>query len=148
MILMRRTAATFVLLLVSALMVFAGKEETVQELIARAETAKPDDRPGLYVEAARRQLKAADELYTAGKPDEARVTVGDVVTYSEKAQDAALQSGKRLKQTEIALRKMAAQLRDLQRTLSYEDQAPVQAAAERLENLRTDLQQRMFGKKK
>ncbi|MBZ5574153.1 MAG: hypothetical protein LAO09_19990 [Acidobacteriia bacterium] len=148
MILIRGRATVLALLLVSSLAVFASKEETVQELVARAETARPDDRPALYVEAAQRQLKATDDLYTQGKTEEARATVGDVITYSEKAQNAALQSGKKLKQTEIALRKMAARLRDIQRSLSYEDQAPVQAAAERLENLRTGLQQRMFGKKK
>jgi hypothetical protein len=145
---MRRTAAMLALLVVSSLAVFAGKEETVQELIARAETAKPDDRPALYVEVAQRQLEASDRLYTEGKTEEAMAAVADVSTYSDKAHNAALLSGKKLKQTEIALRKMAARLRDIQRTLSYEDQAPVQAAVERLENLRTGLQRRMFGKKK
>ena len=38
------------------------------------------------------------------------------MTYSEKAHDAAIQAGKKLKSTEIALRKMAAKLRDIKRT--------------------------------
>jgi polyhydroxyalkanoate synthesis regulator phasin len=136
------------MLIGTALPGFASKEETLQELLARAESARPEDRPGPYVEAAERQLKAADNLYEAGKSEEAKAAVNDVATYSQKAQEAALQSGKRLKQTEIALRKMAARLRDIKRTLSFEDQAPVQAAADQLENLRTDLQKRMFSKNK
>jgi len=142
-----RTLITAVLLATS-LQAFASKQESVQEMIARAEAAKIEDRPALYVEIAERQLKSADELYTAGKVEDAQTALKDVVTYSEKAHDAAIQSGKRLKNTEIDFRKMAAKLRDIKRSLNFDDQAPVQAAADRLENLRTDLLSHMFGKGK
>jgi len=129
-----------------AIFAFAGKPDPLAELIARADAARPEDRPAIYVEIATHQLKAADEAYTAGKIETARAAVNDVVTYSTKAHDASIQTAKKLKSTEIALRKMAARLRDIQRSLSYEDQPPVQAAAEQLENLRTDLLTHMFGK--
>ena len=87
-------------------------------------------------------------MYSAGKSDDARAAVQDVVTYSEKAQSTSIQSGKKLKNTEIALRKMAAKLRDIKRSLNFDDQAPVQTAADRLESLRTDLLTHMFGKGK
>lgn len=135
-------------LLATSLPAFAYKTETLQELIARAEAARPEDRPALYVDIAERQLKSADEFYTSGKVDDGRTAVKDVVTYSEKAQESAIQSGKRVKNTEIAFRKMAAKLRDIKRNLNFDDQAPVQAAAERLENLRTALLSHMFGKGK
>jgi len=102
----------------------------------------------LYVEIAERQLKSADELYTTGKVDDARAAVQDVVTYSEKAHDAAIQSGKKVKNTEIGFRKMAVKLRDIKRSLNFDDQAPVEAAADRLEALRTDLLSHMFAKGK
>jgi soluble cytochrome b562 len=135
-------------LLATSFLAVAYKTETLQELIARAESARVEDRPALCVEIAERQLKSADELYTAGKVDDARTAVRDVVTYSEKAHDAAIQSGKRVKNTEIDFRKMAAKLRDIKRSLNFDDQAPVQAAADRLETLRTDLLSHMFGKGK
>jgi hypothetical protein len=116
--------------------------------MARADSARVEDRPALCVEIAERQLKSADELYTAGKVEDAQAALKDVVTYSEKAHDAAIQSGKKLKNTEIDFRKMAAKLRDIKRSLNFDDQAPVQAAADRLENLRTDLLSHMFGKGK
>lgn len=143
---LQTTIAAF--LLATSLLSLAYKTETLQELMARAESAKVEDRPALCVEIAERQLKSADELYTAGKVDDARAAVKDVVTYSEKAHDAAIETGKKLKNTEIALRKMAAKLRDLKRSLNFDDQAPVQAASDRLENLRTDLLSHMFGKGK
>jgi hypothetical protein len=145
---MRFRALTTSALLAASLLAFAYKTETLQELIARAEAARIEDRPALYVDIAERELKSADELYTSGKVDEARTAVQDVVTYSEKAHDSAIQSGKKLKNTEIAFRKMAARLRDIKRSLNFDDQAPLQTAADRLENLRTDLLSHMFGKGK
>ena len=133
--------------LASSLIAFARKEETVAELIARAESAKLDERPRLYTEIGRRQVKAADELYAAGKPEEGRAAVRDVVQYSDKARDAATQSGKKLKDTEIAVRKMVARLRDIKRTLAFEDQASVEEAVNHLEQVRTQLLSQMFGKK-
>ena len=114
----------------------------------RVESVRVEDRPALCVEIAERQLKAANELYTAGKVEEAQTAVRDVVAYSEKGHDAAMESGKKVKNTEIAFRKMAAKLRDIKRSLNFDDQAPVEAAADRLESLRTDLLSHMFGKGK
>ena len=131
----------------SSLVAFANKEETLAELITRAESSKLDDRPHLYTEIARRQVKAADQLYAAGKPEEARAAVRDVVEYSDKASDAATHSGKKLKDTEIAMRKMVARLRDIKRTLAFEDQAPIEEAVDHLEQVRTQLLSQMFGKK-
>jgi hypothetical protein len=144
---MRQRMTIAAVLLVSVL-ALASKTETLQDLMARAESARVEDRPALCVEIAERQLKSADELYTAGKVDDARTALKDVVTYSEKAHDAAIQSGKKVKNTEIAFRKMAVKLRDIKRSLNFDDQAPVEAAADRLEGLRTELLSHMFGKGK
>jgi polyhydroxyalkanoate synthesis regulator phasin len=145
---MRFKITTAAVLLWISFLAFAYKTETLQELIARAGSARVEDQPALYLEIAERQLKSGDELYTGGKVDDARAAVKDVVTYSEKAHDSAIQSGKKLKNAEISFRKMAAKLRDIKRSLNFDDQAPVQAAAERLEALRTDLLSHMFGKGK
>jgi polyhydroxyalkanoate synthesis regulator phasin len=145
---MRRSWLIIVACVVTTATIVAAKEQTLQELIARAKTAPLKDQASLYIEIAERELKLADELYNAGKVDEARATVADVVDYSQKAHDASIQSGKKLKGTEMASRKMAHRLRDMKRTLNFEDQAPVQAAADRLESLAQDLLSHMFGKEK
>jgi hypothetical protein len=145
---MRPQITIAAVLLATSFLALAYRQETLQELIARADSARVEDQPALYVDIAERQLKSADDLYTAGKVEEARAAVQDVVTYSEKAHDAAIQSGKKLKNTEIAFRKMAAKLRDIKRSLNFDDQPPVEAAADRLENLRTELLSHMFGKGK
>lgn len=122
------------------------KELTLEELKARAETAKPDERATLCVQIAERQVENADKFYTEGKLEDAQAAIRDVVGYSQKAVDAASQTGHKLKNTEIALRKMAHRLNDIKRTLAFENQATVQDAAETLEKFRTEVLNRMFGK--
>jgi hypothetical protein len=126
----------------------AAKEPSLDELIARAKSAPLKDQPTLYVEVAERQLKSADELYIAGNVDEARKSVADIVAYSEKAHDAAIQSGKKVKTVEMAVRKMSHKLNDVKRTLNFEDQAPVGEAADQLQKLADDLLTYMFGQGK
>ena len=144
---MRIRIIILAILFASSLAAFAHKEETLAELITRAEASKLEDRPHLYTEIARRQVKAADQLYSEGKPEEGRAAVNDVVQYSDKASDAATHSGKKLKDTEIAVRKIVARLRDIKRTVAFEDQAPIEEAVDHLEQVRTQLLSQMFGKK-
>src|SRR5689334_3610535 len=130
------TRAILVAVLLALSLPCLAKDESVPELKARADAAKPEDRPKLCVEVAQRQLKTADKLFEDGNTNEAIAAVNDVVNYSERAADAAVQTGKKLKHTEIAVRKMAERLRDMKRTLSFEDQPAVQDAAEHMEKLR------------
>lgn len=125
----------------------APSDETIEQLIARAEAAPPGDRAGLYLQIARRQAESADKLYQAGDAEAGNAALTDVVTYSGKASDAATRTGKKLKDTEIGLRKMAEKFRDVKHNLPFDDQAPVQQAIDRLEKMRTDLLSAMFGKK-
>ena len=125
----------------------ASKEDSLDQLKERVDSAKMEDRPVICIEIARRQLAEADRLYTAGQVDQARADVQDVAKYAEKARDAAIDSSKKLKHTEIEVRKMTARLRDMMRSLNFEDQAPVQAVIDRLESVRTSLLTHMFGKK-
>jgi len=141
-----RAAALMLVLLLAVLPAFGSKEESLDELKKRAETAKVEDQPPLCTDIAQRQLDAADKLYTDGKVYEARAALDDVVKYSGQASTAAVKTGKHLKHTEITIRKMAERLRTIRRSLAFEDQAPVQDAADRLESMRNDLLSRMFSK--
>jgi hypothetical protein len=138
-----------ILVLVSAvsLTAFAPKDETIDELITRAESARPDDRPALYLEIAHKKALAADKFYDDGNAEAGAATLKDVVTYSKKATDASISTGKKLKNTEITFRKMAEKFRDIKRTVAFDDQAPLEQTADELEKLRTDLLNAMFGKK-
>jgi hypothetical protein len=155
---MRFRVSVFVLLVAASLAAFAftavalpavtGNDESLDQLIARAESARREDRPALYLDIARQKAEAADKLYNAGDAEAGNTALRDVVTLSKKATDASIDTGKKLKNTEIALRKMAEKFRDIKRTVAFEDQAPIQQTIDELEKMRTDLLSAMFGKKK
>ena len=136
------------LLAAASLAAFAAREENVDELIARAESAQPNDRAALYLKIAHLKAEAADKLYDNGNAEAGRAALQDVVAYSKKATDAAIATGKKLKNVEITLRKMAEKFRDIKRTVAFDDQTPLQQTVDELEKMRTDLLSAMFGKKK
>jgi hypothetical protein len=144
---MRRLALCLFLVALAAAHCEAS-EETVDALKSRLPHASTEDRAEISIRIAQLQLRAADKLYTEGHVAEARAAVDDIVVYSQKASDSAIESRKHLKSVEIALRKIAAKLRDIKRTLAFEDQAPVDQAAHRLEDIRTNLLKEMFSDKK
>jgi len=121
-----------------------AKEETVDVLKSRFESARPEDRAELGMRIAQHQLRNADSLYSEGRAETAAAAVDDIATYSEKARDAAIQTNKRLKNVEIDVRKIAQKLRDVKRTLAFEDQPAVEQAIRRLEDVRTSLLKVMF----
>ena len=124
------------------------RDESIEQLKARSKNALPQDRPGLFLQIAERQLQEADKLYKSGDVELAHAAVDDIVAYSEQARDAATQTKKHLKNVEIGLRKIAERLRDIKRTISIEDQPAVDSAVQRLEEMRTLLLKQMFSKEK
>jgi soluble cytochrome b562 len=145
---MRQLTISISLVTIALTLCLAAKNESVDELKARVENARPEDRPGLCMQIAHRQLTNADKLYNEGKVEQARAAVDDIVTYSEKARDSASQTKKHLKNVEIDVRKISEKLRDIKRTLAFDDQPPVDQAIKRLEEIRTALLKEMFAKEK
>jgi|SRR5450755_2221476 len=144
---MRRFALSTLLIVIAVALASTyarAKDETIDELKARFQSSHLDEHPQLGIRIAFLQLRNADTLYREGKVEEAVAALGDIVSYSEKASDAATQTKKRLKNVEIDVRKIADKLRDIKRTLAFEDQPPVEQAVRRLEDLRTALLKEMF----
>ena len=144
---MRRLVGVILLLLAAGTASFGRAEETLEQLIARADAARPDQQPDLYMQVAERELKSATEANKSDKIEEFREAVQQVVKYSDSAHSAAMHSGKRLKRTEIKIRQIATRLRDLKLNVGADDQPPVQAAIDRLESFRSELLHSMFGSK-
>lgn len=133
-----------ILVLASSFPAFARERESVEQLKAKVETASPKEKVTLALRVAEMQTDAADKLYSNGKSDEAHAAIQDVVTYTEKASDAATQSGKKLKDAEITVRKISHKLADMKRSVNFDDQPPLQDAIDRLEKVRTQLLAKMF----
>jgi hypothetical protein len=122
-------------------------DQAAPDLKARADSAQGSERVTLSVEYARRELEQANTLYTSGDVEKAEASVQEVIDYSRKATEAATGSNKRLKQTEIDLRKIEHRLRDIGQSLSVDDRPTVDKAVQELEQLRANLLAKMFGEK-
>jgi len=142
---MRTVERLFVVVSLAVLASAISKDVPVEELKARLQsTNNPDEKAKLCVVIAERELADADKLFQAGNSSQAQAAVCEAVTYSGQARDAADVTGHRAKDTEIAVRKMIHRLTDMKRSLSFEDQGPVQSAIDQMEKMRTDLLNRMF----
>jgi hypothetical protein len=144
---MRRTFIAVFALMLSVTILLASEPESIEQLKERAAAAKPGNQPKLFLEVAERQFLAATAAYHAGQPDNGKAAAEDVATYCEKAGAAARESRKYLKNTEIRIRDLSRKLDALRRDLSFDDREPVQAAIQRMEKVRTDLLNAMFGPK-
>jgi predicted HTH domain antitoxin len=125
----------------------ARQEDTVQQLMAKADAASAGQQADLCMEVAEREVKVAVEAFKGNKIDEGRDSLQQIVKYADKGHSAAMQSGKRLKHTEIKLRQVALRLRDLKSNLEVDDQPLAQATVDKLEDFRTEILKSMFGSK-
>jgi len=133
------------LVLLAVAVASSGKrEETLEQLIARADAARPDQQPDLYVEIAERQMKSLLDASHDERWAEFRVTLQDVIKYCDRAQVTAIQSKKKVKRTEIKIRQISLRLRNMKFDVDADDQPSVQAAVDKLEHYRAELFRSMF----
>jgi hypothetical protein len=140
-----RLLMVFVLLSLAAA---ARQPDKLSELKTRAEAAPPADQARLFIDIARMQFEAAKTAYDSGKAPQAQAALTELSTAADRASQAAIQSRKRLKNTEIDIRKLTEHLKNLKPTVSVDDRVPVQQAIDHLEKLRTELMTQMFAKSK
>jgi len=145
---MRNAVPAMVCLLLCSLMAQgAGQQEGGSDLKARADAAQGGERVTLSLDYAHQQLELANKLYSDGDVEKAEAAIGEVFTYAQRATTAATTSNKKLKQTEIGLRKLEHRMRDIGQSLSIDDRPPVEKTVQQLEDLRADLLAKMFGEK-
>ena len=141
-ILVVATAATVLMTAMVALAV--NKKGTLVELKERFENSHGKDRVELGVVIAQRQIDAAEKAYNAGDTDAGQKDAADVAQYGIAAANEAVSTGKRMKDTEIDLRKISERLDNLARSVDIDARPPVQEAQKRLEAARNNLLMRMF----
>jgi len=131
-------------LLTSGIRVFAG-EEPLDKLIARAE-AGGDKQSELYVDVARRYTEQANQHLGSGDFMKTRDDIQNVFSYAEKARASVGRSEGRIKQTELKMHKLQRRLEELARSADVDDRPPITAAAEHVQELRSELLDLLFRK--
>ena len=142
-----RTARPVAMLLLLLSVLALASDQPAADLKARADAAQGGERATLSLEYAHRQLEDANKLYSQGEVEKAEAEITEVLAYSHKAADAASSSGKRLKQTEIELRKLEHRMSDIGKSLNIDDRPPLEKAVQELEQVRADLLAKMWGEK-
>ena len=136
------TAAVF--LLIASARLSAG-EEPLDKLIARAE-AGGEKQAELYVDVARRYAEEASQHLGSGDFIKTRDDIQSVLSYAEKARATVGRSEGRIKQTELKMHKLQRRLEELARAADVDDRPPITAAAEHVQELRSELLELLFRK--
>ena len=123
-------------------------ESTIEQLKDRVANAEGSERTSLCLRISERQLEAASKSFQGGDDAEAEAALADVVAFSSLARDYAIQSHRREKESEIAVRKMIRRLDSLKHAVAHEDQKSILESIQHLEQVRDDLLAAMFPKVK
>ena len=141
-----RQSVVLLLVALAAPVLCRAEEEPLAKLKERAEAARGGHRAELFLEAARREMEAADTNFTSGDADKAHALVKDAVADVEKGADAALKSGQRLKRTEIEVRRLRHRTQEIRRSLALDDRPQLEQAEKRMDELLQALLKKVFSK--
>ncbi len=111
---------------------------------AEADRAEGGHQAKLCAEVAQQLVPIADQQFTEGNVGEAQKIVQEILSYANKARDAAVKSHSRMKETEISLRATQRKLEAVKRTISAEDRPPLDEVEKKLEQYRQDILNEMF----
>jgi hypothetical protein len=113
-----------------------------------AEAATGGHRAKMLVELARDEMEAANQAFTDGDADKGQKLAAAAAQDAEHSSEASAGSGKRLKETEIDLRKLQTRTRDIARSLALDDRPVLEKIVTQIEQFRQALLDRMFGDNK
>jgi hypothetical protein len=140
--LMRRTSFIVILLLLALAAV--GEDKTLDQLKAEAERADSGQQAKLCAEVAERLVSKADKQFTGGESVKGQAVVQELLLYATRAHDLAISTRKKMKETEIHLRRARHALENMRRTLAAEDRPPVEAVEKKLEQFGEEILESMF----
>ncbi|HET9837237.1 MAG TPA: hypothetical protein VFR84_03315 [Candidatus Angelobacter sp.] len=132
-----------ILLLLFLAMSAVADDRNVDQLKAEAERAGPDQAK-VCAEVAEHLVIVADKLFNDGESVKGQATVQEILQYATRARDLAIKNRKKMKETEIHLRRCRRALEDMRRTLAAEDRPAVEAVEKKLEQFGEDILEAMF----
>lgn len=93
---------------------------------------------------AQELVEQSNREFTAGNVDAALASMHKSVNVAGRAANEVMDTHKRQKETEIALRRLSMRITDIAKTLNFEDREPVQRDARQIEDIRERLLNAMF----
>jgi hypothetical protein len=139
---MRYPLLLTMLLLTSVL--HAGQKLSVEELQRKIQSAQGGKKAELLLQLSHDQVEQVSKLYHDGDADKAFGLLKEAGSNADQATSISLESGKRLKDTEIELRKLSERVQAIRQEASFEDRNPFDVSIQNLEQNRSKLLDRMF----
>jgi len=139
---MKKTVSILILLLMA--LAAQAKDKPLEQLKAEAERADTGEQAKLLAEVAERLVSVADKQFTDGESVKGHATVQEIMQYASRAHDQAIKTRKKMKETEIHLRRCRHALENMRRTLAAEDRPAVEAVEKNLEQLSEEVLEAMF----
>lgn len=133
-----------ILILLSLALAARAEQKAIDQLKTEAEHAEPGQQGRLYAEIAEKMVSVADKQFTDGESVKGHATVQEILQYATKAHDLAIQTRKKMKETEKSLRECHRRLENMKRTLAAEDRPRVEAVEKELERLTEEVLESMF----
>jgi polyhydroxyalkanoate synthesis regulator phasin len=133
-----------IIVLLSLSLAAGAEQKTVDQLKTEAEHADPGQQARLYAEIADKLVSVADKQFTDGESVKGHASVQEILQYATKAHDLAIETRKKMKETEKSLRECHRRLENMKRTLAAEDRPRVEAVEKQLEKLTEDILESMF----
>jgi hypothetical protein len=138
---MQRRASILALFLLA--LTALADDRNIDQLRAEAERAG-NDQAKVCAEVAERLVSVADKQFTDGESVQGHATVQEILQYATRSRDLAVKTRKKMKETEIHLRRCRHALENMRRTLAAEDRPPVEAVEKKLEQFGQDILDAMF----
>jgi phosphomevalonate kinase len=124
----------------------ANNQTALATLQTRAEQAEPRDRCYLYAEIVSRMTDIAGQQLNSGDSALASETLKQVQQYAEKMQSDIGDDSKKLKDSEMLVRRTAFRLHELLHAASYEDRPALESTLNQLDKIGAQLMMRVFKK--
>jgi hypothetical protein len=115
-------------------------------LQAKADQAQPKDRCFLYAELVNQMTDLAGHQFNSGDSRQASETLKLVQRYAEKIHVSVADDSKKLKDTELLMRRTSFRLKDILSEASYEDWQALEATLKLLNQVQVQLMTQVFKK--
>lgn len=124
----------------------ADNQTALAALQTRAEQAESRDRCFLYTKLVSRLTDLAGRQFNSGDSAHASETLKQVQRYAQEIQSGIGDDTKRLKDSELILRRTTFRLQELLHDASFEDRPALESTIKQLDQIRTQLLTRVFKK--
>jgi hypothetical protein len=117
---------------------------TIDQLRARMQQSSGGNKAKFAMQIAAMRVEQASTEFNAGQSDKGHDLIREATELVRVAGDASLEANKKVKDTEISVRKLERRLQEIHRSVSFDDQDEIDESLKMISVVRNQLLDRMF----